>query len=142
MWLAFVLSLRWPPYAKWRGTLFQSLAIAADLEQPLTAAATAPRWTDREPGLAGACEILLDAQRERGFPTPAPAVTPFWDRPYRSVDQAVPEALLASITDPDVIGLPSSVGSVEQWASSAGILTSPDRRKALQAAYRAWAGQS
>jgi hypothetical protein len=69
-------------------------------------------------------------------------VTPFWDRPYRSVDQAVPDALLAGITDPDVIALPSSAGSVEQWASSAGILTSPGRRKALQAAYRAWAGPS
>jgi Domain of unknown function (DUF4037) len=35
MWLAFALSRQWPPYAKWRGTAFQSLAVAADLGGPL-----------------------------------------------------------------------------------------------------------
>jgi hypothetical protein len=139
MWLAFVLSRQWPPYPKWRGTAFRGLAMAADLERPLTVAATAPGWRDRENGLADACEVLLNAQRAHGHPTPASAVTRFGDRPYRSVDEAVPEQLIASITDPDVARLPASVGSVEQWASGAGILARPDRRPALQAAYRAWA---
>jgi hypothetical protein len=137
IWLAFVLSRRWPPYPKWRGTAFQALDIAADLAGPLTAAVTAPRWRDRESGLAAAGELLLSAQRARGLPAPAAAVTRFWDRPYRTIDQAVPQALLADITNPEVTSLPL-VGSVEQWANSADILASPARRAALRAAYQAW----
>ena len=139
MWLAFAVSRRWPPYPKWRGTAFRALDVAADLAGPLGAAATAAGWHDRESGLAQACEVLLSAQRARGLPAPAGAVTRFWDRPYRTVDQAVPEVLLAAITNPDVTRLPP-VGSVEQWATSVDVLVSPARRSALQAAYRAWTG--
>jgi uncharacterized protein DUF4037 len=142
MWLAFALSRQWPPYAKWRGTAFRALPIAAELAGPLTAAATAPGWRDRESGLAGACEVLLNAQHARGLPGPASAVTPFWDRPYRTVDQAVADALRADIRDPAVTSLPAWAGSVEQWASSHDIFASPARRAALQTAYRAWAGLS
>jgi hypothetical protein len=137
MWLAFALSRQWPPYAKWRGTAFQALVIAADLERPLAAAAMAPDWQSRENGIADACEVLLNVLRTRGLPVPAPAVSRFWGRPYRSVDQAVPEALLAGITDPDVTRLPASTGSIEHWAS-ADVLANPGRRPGLQAAYRAW----
>jgi hypothetical protein len=139
MWLAFAVSRRWPPYPKWRGTAFQALDVAADLAGPLAAATTAQGWHGRESGLAQVCEVLLSAQRARGLPAPAVAVTQFWDRPYRTVDEAVPEALLAGITNPDVTRLPP-VGSVEQWATSVDVLVSPARRSALQAAYRAWAG--
>jgi hypothetical protein len=138
MWMAFALSRQWPPYPKWRGTAFQALEIAADLTGPLAAAVTAPGWRGRENGLAQACEVLLSAQRVRGLPAPAPAVTRFWDRPYRTVDQAVNKALLADITNPDLTRLPL-VGSIEQWVSSADILTSSARRAALRAAYQAWA---
>jgi hypothetical protein len=63
----------------------------------------------------------------------------FWDRPYRTVDDAVSQALLAAITDPQVTRLPL-IGSVEQWISSVDILASPGRRAALRAAYSALAG--
>jgi len=142
MWLAFALSRRWPPYPKWRGRAFLSLPAAADLAGPLTAAATAPDWRDREDGLAGACELLLRAQRARGLPAPAPAVISFWDRPYRTVGGAVIESLLADITDPQLAGLPAGVGSIEQWVSNVDVLAKPDRRAALQAAYRAWAASA
>lgn len=62
---------------------------------------------------------------------------PFFDRPYRTVDEAVGEALLAEITDPDVAALPAGVGSIEQWTDNTGVLADPARRPALQAAYRA-----
>jgi hypothetical protein len=139
MWLAFALSRRWPPYPKWRGTAFRALPVAADLDSLLTAAAAAPTWRDRESALASACEILLDAQRACGLPAPASAVIPFWDRPYRTVDQAVCESLLSAITDPDLGRLPT-VGSIDQWVSNVDVLASPARRAALQTAYRAWAG--
>jgi len=139
MWLAFALCRQWPPYPKWRGRAFRALPIAAELAGPLTAAAAAPGWRDREDGLAGACEILLRAQRARGLPGPAAAVIPFWDRPYRTVDDAVSASLLADITDPQLAGLPAGVGSIEQWVSSVDVLANPARRAALQAGYRAWA---
>ena len=65
-------------------------------------------------------------------------MVPFFDRPYRTVDRAVPETLLAAVTDPDVARLPPMVGSVEQWADSVDVLSSPGRRAALQAAYWGW----
>jgi hypothetical protein len=136
MWLAFALSRRWAPYAKWRGTAFRTLALAPDLDGHLAAATTAPGWRERENGLAEACEVLLSAQRARGLPAPASAVTRFWDRPYRTVDDAIAEALLADLTDPHVIRLPALIGSIEQWASSVDILSSPGRRSALRGAYQ------
>ena len=135
--LAFLLSRRWAPYPKWRGTLFRALPVAARLG-PLLGAVAAPGWREREDVLAAACEVLLDVQRERGHPAPAAAVIPFFSRPYRTVDGAVPEGLLAGIADPDVARLPL-VGSVEQWADSTDVLSSPGHRADLQAAYRAWA---
>jgi len=142
MWLAFAVSRRWPPYAKWRGTAFRSLDVAAEASGPLAAAAAAPDWRDREGGLAEACEVLLNVQRAHGLPAPAAAVTRFWDRPYRTVDDAVSQVLLAGITDPQVAGLPASIGSIEQWVGSVDFLSSPARRAALRAAYVALAGLS
>jgi hypothetical protein len=139
MWLAFALSRQWPPYAKWRGTAFQALAIAADLAHPLAASATAPDWRDRESSLAGACEVLLSAQRARGLPAPGSAVTRFWDRPFRTVDDAIAGGLLAGIADPYVRRLPAGIGSIEQWAGNVDVLASPARRQALRTTYRSWA---
>jgi Domain of unknown function (DUF4037) len=136
--LAFTLSRRWAPYAKWRGTAFRSLPVAARLGPLVDAVVAAPGWRERESALAAACGVLLDVQRERGHPAPARAVIPFFNRPYRTVDGAVQEGLLSGITDPGVARLPL-VGSIEQWADSTDVLSSPGRRTALQAAYRAWA---
>jgi len=41
--------------------------------------------------------------------------------------------------DLDIARLPPMVGSIEQWVDSTDVLSSPGRRAALQAAYRAWA---
>ena len=169
-WLAFALSRRWAPYAKWRGTAFRSLPVAGRLAPLLDAAVAgggadggsggsggggagwrdrgdgagsgdgAGGWRDREGALAAACEVLLDIQRDRGLPAPAAAVIPFFSRPYCAVDGAVAEGLLAGITDPDVARLPAMVGCIEQWVDSVEVLSSPGRRAALQAAYRALAG--
>ena len=140
IWLAFALSRRWPPYPKWRGTVFRSLPAAATVGPLLDAAVAAPGWRERESALATACEVLLDIQRDRGLPAPDSAVIPFWDRPYQTVDEAVPRLLLASVTDPDVARLPPLVGSIEQWVDSTDVLSSPGRRAVLQRACRAWTG--
>jgi len=140
MSLGFALSRRWAPYGKWRGTVFATLPVAASLAGLLAAAATMGAWRDRESALAAAAETLLGVQRERGLPAPDRAVVPFWDRPYRAIDLAVPAGLLADITDAEVARLPPGIGSVEQWADSVDVLASPGRRSALQAAYLAWTG--
>src|SRR5262249_18519128 len=142
MWLAFALSRQWPPYPKWRGTAFQALEVAADLAGPLTAAVAAPDWRGRGNGLAQACEGLLSAPPAPGPPPPPSAGPRLPDRPYRTVGEAVQQALLAGITDPHVTRLPALIGSIEQWAGSVDILASPARRAGLQAAYRAWADLS
>jgi hypothetical protein len=79
-------------------------------------------------------------QRDRGLPAPDGAIIPFWDRPYRAVNLAVPEGLLADITDAEVARLPPGIGSIEQWADSVDVLANPGRRAALRAAYLAWIG--
>ena len=135
--LAFTLSRRWAPYPKWRGTVFRSLPVAARLGPLLDTVVAAPVWRDRESALAAACEVLLELQREHGYPAPAAGVIRFFDRPYRTIDGAVLEGLLEGITDQDVARLPV-VGSIEQWADSTDVLSSPGRRVALQAVYRAW----
>jgi hypothetical protein len=140
LWLAFALSRRWAPYPKWRGTVFRSLPVAVRLGPLLDAATAARGWRERENALAAACEVLVDRQRERGLPAPESAVIPFFDRPYRTVDQAVPQGLLGGIADPEVARLPPLVGAIEQWVDSTDVLSSPGRRAALQAAYRAWIG--
>jgi hypothetical protein len=85
MWLAFALSRQWPPYPKWRGTVFRTLPVAADLVGLLTVATTAPGWRERENALAAAIEVLVDRQRAIGLPAPESGVTAFWDRPFRKV---------------------------------------------------------
>ena len=138
MFLGFALSRRWAPYGKWRGTAFATLPVAASLSGLLDAAATMRGWRDRESALAAAAETLLDVQRVRGLPAPDGAVIPFWDRPYRAINPAVPAGLLADITDADVARLPPGIGSVEQWADSVDVLSSSGRRSALRTAYLAW----
>lgn len=139
MMLGFLLSRRWPPYSKWRGTAFGTLEVAGELAGPLAEATAAPGWRDREGALARACEILLDAQRARGLPAPAPAVIPFFDRPYRGVDNAVCAGLLSAITDPVLAVLPP-IGSVEQWVANVDMLAYPQRRAALRTVYAAASG--
>jgi hypothetical protein len=82
--------------------------------------------------------VLLSAQRARGLPAPGSAVTRFWDRPFRTVDDAIAQALLAGIADPQVSRLPAGIGSIEQWADNVDVLASPGRRRALRTAYRSW----
>jgi Domain of unknown function (DUF4037) len=136
--LAFLLHRQWPPYRKWFGTLFARLPSAGELPDLLRTAAGGQHWHERESAIAGSAEALLRLQRDRGLPTPAHGVIPFWDRPYRTISSDVPAALLAGITDPDLAALPPGIGSIEQWCDNADVLAKPERRPAIAATYRAW----
>jgi hypothetical protein len=148
MYLAFVLSRRWMPYRKWRGTAFAALPVAAGLAGPLSAILSdtppgpggAPGWRRRENAIAAAAEVLLDRQRSKHLPVSPTATIPFFDRPYRTVPGEMMAELRAGITDPEVARLPAGVGPAEQWADAHTILSSPGRRAALRAACQAMAG--
>lgn len=137
MYLAFVLSRRWMPYRKWRGTAFGTLPVAGDLAGYLARASSAPDWRQREDAVAAAAGVLLELQRARGLAAADTATTRFFDRPYRTVPGAMMQGLRAAITDPGVARLPAGVGAVEQWADAHTILADPIRRAALRAAYQA-----
>ncbi len=136
MRLAFLLERRWAPYPKWFEAGFAKLGLAQPLGDPLDRAATAKAWRDREDGLVAAIEVLAQAQRERGLPTPEKAVVLFWDRPYRTIN----DDLVNGLGDWPA-GQPL-VGSIEQWVDNADILARPQHRPAVIAAYREWLSSS
>lgn len=76
---------------------------------------------------------LPAVQWEKGFPTPDRATGQYFDRPYQTVLEDVPQFLMAGVT-----GLPTLAGSIEQWVDNLELLSRPRRRQALQATYRAW----
>ena len=134
--LAFALHRQWEPYEKWREALFARLPGADDLGLLLETAAAAEDWIRREAALSAAVEALARVQRAAGLPTPAAASERFFDRPYRTVPQALAGLLLAQIRDPLLARLRTRVGSVGQWVSSVDALADPAFRAGLVAVYR------
>jgi hypothetical protein len=134
--LGFMLSRSWPPYAKWRGSAFGSLAGCAGIATDLARALDARRWEDRQAALGDALTGLARLQEQRGLPTPPAAVEPFWDRPFLHLNRDLVPALVDSIETPEVPGLPVGVGSVEQQTDNVDILVRPDHRRRLAATLR------
>lgn len=137
--LAFLLHRQWEPYDKLRETLFQRLPTAAALTPHLEAAVTADDWRQRESALATAASLLAQVQRDRGLPTPAEAVIPFHDRPYRTVTDELAGRLLHDLNDPALRALPL-VGNLSQWVDSVDMLADASNRVVAAAAYRTWLG--
>jgi hypothetical protein len=69
-------------------------------------------------------------------------VSPYWDRPYRTVSDAVPALLRAAISDPALASLTVVAGSVEQWVDNGELLAKPADSTVLTCAYRAWLDQA
>ncbi|MEV0284717.1 DUF4037 domain-containing protein [Kribbella sp. NPDC050820] len=124
--LAFMIERRWPPYPKWRGTMFARLACAREVGDALRKTVKADHWRYRQQQLARALEHLLNRQRAAGLPAPAPATVDFWDRPYLHPNGAIATALLACVPD-----LPPGRGSVEQRSDNVAVLTDATARRAL-----------
>ncbi|WP_258725488.1 DUF4037 domain-containing protein [Cellulomonas sp. NS3] len=135
--LGFLLDRRWAPYPKWTGTVFRTLPRASAAWPALSAALGADGWQARERALCDALDVLLDVQRAAGLPAPEQATREFHDRPYRCVDPAVPDALLAQVQDPAVRALARGVGSVEQWVDDVDVLAHGERRAAVVAGLEA-----
>jgi hypothetical protein len=123
--LAFMIERRWPPYPKWRGTLFARLPCAREVGDALRKTLKADHWRYRQQQLARALEHLLNRQRAVGLPAPRPATVDFWDRPYLHPNDAIVTALLA-----DAPALPRGRGSVEQRTDNVAVLVDPAARRA------------
>jgi hypothetical protein len=123
--LAFMIERRWPPYPKWRGTLFARLPCAREVGDALRKALKADHWRYRQQQFARALDHLLSRQRIVGLPAPGPATVDFWDRPYLYPNDAIVTALLA-----DAPELPRGRGSIEQRTDNVAILVDPAARRA------------
>ena len=127
--LTYLLERRWPPYAKWFGTVFRTLGSSDAVGPAVGRLLAAPDTLGRNRAVAAALDVLLQQQRALGLVEGSSATIPFWDRPHLQVDPAVVPQLLGPITDPDVRALPPGRGSVEQRSDDAGLLTDPAARR-------------
>ncbi|TCO28479.1 uncharacterized protein DUF4037 [Kribbella steppae] len=123
--LAFMIERRWPPYPKWRGTLFAELPCAREVGDALRKTLKADHWRYRQQQLGRALEHLLNRQRAVGLPAPGPATVDFFDRPYLHANDAIIATLLADAPD-----LPRGRGSVEQRTDNVAVLVDPAARRA------------
>lgn len=134
MHLSFLLERRWPPYAKWFGTLFASLPRAGELQPHADAVLATADGDARQRGFAALLERLLAQQNDLGLTDVARATVPFWDRPFLHPDPAIVAQLLDPIADEEVRRLPPGLGSIEQRTDNPALLTDPQaRRRAVRA---------
>jgi hypothetical protein len=131
MHLAFMLERRWPPYAKWFGTVFGTLRCAPALGPCIDALLDAREGRDRERSVAAALQLLLELQNEEGLSDIARATIPFWDRPHIHPDPAIAAQLLAPVTAADVRALPLGLGAVEQRTDNVDLLVDPGARRRI-----------
>jgi hypothetical protein len=110
MHLSFLIERRYAPYAKWFGTAFSELQIADRLSGPLDRALHARSWDEREKALGSGYEIVADAFNDLSV-VPRLALEPvrMWGRPFTVMWADFPDALRASISDPQVRDL------LERW---------------------------
>lgn len=129
MHLAFLLERRWPPYAKWFGTIFGTLRCAAALGPSIDRLLDGHHGRDRERGIATALQVLLEVQNREGLTDVDRATVPFWERPHIHPDPAITSQLMASVTDAGVRALPLGMGAIEQRTDNVNVLVDPQARR-------------
>ncbi|MFE9690285.1 DUF4037 domain-containing protein [Micromonospora sp. NPDC005806] len=135
MRLGLLLHRRWPPYAKWLGTVFAALPAAAPVVDALDDAIGPGDWPTREAGLVRALEAVATWTNETGLAERVdPGVRPFHDRPFLVLRaERFVSALRAAITDPGLRDRPP-LGSVDQYLDNVDVLTRPERVRRVAAA--------
>jgi hypothetical protein len=133
MHMAFMVERRWPPYAKWFGTLFTGLECAAPLRGPVASVLSADDAAGRQLGIATALESLLQRQNALELTATARATVPFWDRPYLRPHPDIVASLLGGIVDDEVRGLPSGRGSIDQRTDNVDVLVDVRARRSAVA---------
>ncbi|GAA0565440.1 DUF4037 domain-containing protein [Paractinoplanes ferrugineus] len=136
--LAFLVSRRWAPYAKWLGRGFRELTIAAELGPALATALSAASWQDREAALVRAASVLAAATNDLALGPPLdPAPRQFYERDIRVLQaERYTVALAAEITDPELRAVlegfgvrhgtvPRLPGTVDQALDNTDLLSDP-----------------
>jgi hypothetical protein len=137
MRLAFLIERRYAPYAKWLGSAFSGLALAAELAPLLRAACAATNWRERQTALAASYRVLAEQQNRLGIAEPVSSETTlYYDRPFQVIrGERFAEAIRAGISDREILALPPNVGSVDQWVDSTDVLSASGRRQRLRGLY-------
>lgn len=137
MALGFLLERTYAPYAKWFGSAFARLPIAAALTPDLERALRAEHWTERGEAIAAACLTLGQAQAERGIAPFEPVVGLYFERPFVTInsDDAV-AASMAAITDPEIAALPI-MGAIDQVSDLTPLLVDAARSQQVSRQLRA-----
>jgi hypothetical protein len=130
MHLTYLLARRWPPYAKWFGTVFNTLPNAATVAPAVDRLLDGRSSADRQRAVTVALDGLLQQQNGLGLTAVTSATVPFWDRPHLRVHPAVVQQLLAPVSDPEVRALPLGRGSIEQRTDNVDLLVDPAARRA------------
>lgn len=139
MRLCLLLERTYAPYGKWLGRSFGRLAVAGELTPSLAGALAATEYPARERHLCDAYEYVAGLQNGTGLAAPVdPARRPYHSRPFQVLHaERFAQALAATVTDPELRGLPLT-GGVDQWADSADFLgPAGPRRAAVDALARA-----
>lgn len=123
MRLSLLLERRYVPYGKWLGSAFARLDAAEALSPSLLGALAATDYPERERHLCAAYEAVAARQNGTGLIDPVdPAPRPYHGRPFLVLHaERFARPLAASVTDPDLRGLPLT-GAVDQWADSTDLL--------------------
>jgi uncharacterized protein DUF4037 len=128
--LSFLLERRWAPYAKWLGSSFGTLVIAAVLKDHLRSVLRATSWQEREAGLGAAYQIVGQRQNELALSEPVdPSVRRYHDRPFQVLHaERFTDALRRGIADATLRELPLS-GTIDQFVDSTDVLSSAARTR-------------
>lgn len=123
MRLCLLLERTYAPYGKWLGSTFGRLAVAGELAPSLAGALAATEYGAREGHLCDAYEYVARLQNATGLAAPVdPARRPYHSRPFQVLHaERFAQALAATVTDPELRGLPLT-GGVDQWADSTDFL--------------------
>ncbi|WP_329033699.1 DUF4037 domain-containing protein [Streptomyces sp. NBC_01725] len=138
MRLCLLLERSYAPYGKWLGSAFGRLAVADALKPSLAGVLAATRYPVRERHLCDAYEYVAGLQNATGLAAPVdPARRPYHGRPFQVLHaERFARALAATVTDPELRGLPLT-GGVDQWADSTDFLgLGGPRRAAVDALAR------
>ena len=126
MRMAFLLERQYAPYAKWFGSAFARLPLAAALSPLLETALRAEQWRERGEALAAAYLVLANRQVADGIGARVePFIGPYHERPFATInaDELV-EATSGAIEDPVIKALPI-VGSLDQVTDLTPVLEDP-----------------
>jgi hypothetical protein len=136
MRLALLLDRRYAPYQKWLGTAFAAVEHHDDLPRFLAGALHNNEGIQRELALGRAFTTMAERHNAAGLTEPMDAGTRSYHQRPALVLMAdrFTDALLATVTDPDLRALPL-IGSVDQAVDSTDVLTSPKLFRRLSSLY-------